>query len=1562
MILRAAKWNESNNYLQDTVGNTIEVGAAIFLPENIDSIALQITTEGVVVFDTIFRDFHFGSRDTAWKKIVFYTAGNKIVMITPYSSLNISSASATIEIIGKELPENHKPAIYITGNKPIQPTETCSLTVQISDSDEDQTLSVSILESPSDFSFYDNSLFTWTPPADFIGYDTVVFIVTDDGLPPMSDTDTTIITVTMTPHSPSIQVYGDRTVSPLETCTLTISVSDEDPGQTLEITMSDNPEGSELKNDSLFVWTVPESFIGEVTVNFKVTDNGNPPLSTFFSTVIAVSDVSVNHAPKWVADSLPIPLNDTSLCYLPLSTICSDDDGDRLNYTLLPGKPAGDTIIEGAYSYKATPAAVGSYDVAVVAADPDDAKDTLIIRLTVESDSIDTTPPAITLISPDGDSAVTNTETYSIDVICIDASGITSVTCALDETPVALTFTDGHYKTTIAGLKPDIYNPITLTATDASSKANESSMTVYIKYEPPVIDTDPPQLIRSSPSEDSTTVNSSSTTIAVEANDESGIVSVAASFGGTDLSVSPAVPVYSVTVSDLVANQFNTIRFIATDASVNGNRETLFVTLYYDPTASDHKKPLLIREAPRLDSSEVGTASTTISVKAKDESGIASVVCSFGSGTPAVTAADSIYSATVTGLVANEFNTIQFIATDASSNGNRETLFVTIKYDPTMTDNEGPVLSRRTPATDSSTISSASTTIAIVAKDASGIASVVCSFGSGTPAVTAADSIYSATVNGLVANEFNTIRFIATDASSNGNRETLFVTIKYDPTMTDNQPPEMSRKIPAQDSISVSSASAKVSIVAKDESGIASVVCTFGTATPVVTVEEDSVYSATITGLVANQFNTIRFIGTDASSNGNRETLFVTVKYDPTMTDNVAPIFTRVSGPESGTTVTTASASYTYTITDDNGVENVYWTLNGTRIADLTAGGTDNNEYSFTATLRSPPHGNSIVIHAQDTSTNHNAGSETITLDYNRPPVANSQTTLTTPRATALSITLTATDPEDDPLSSWTIASNPLHGSITTSRPTFTYTPTGNYEGKDSLTFTVSDGTSTSAAAKIVITVVADNVAPSIMTHPVATQVDKGNSATFTAAINSDVYPAPNYIRWVHNNSDTVSGATNLTCSILADQYADSGNYKVVVRSSAFPTAPAVSNNAKLTVNDVTKPQITLNGSSTVTLNKGSTWTDPSATATDDRDGSITPVRTGSFDIDVVGTYTLTYTATDKAGNSNSVTRTVTVVPVWERFGTATAANLTSLFVLGANEVPHVVQEENNTLVLRKLNTSGSLIWVGELSRQSYNGVSLAVGSDGSTLFVGTITQIDSWSGITWSFVDDVVWNSVGGYGLHIGTGNTPYIAAMHYDNFKMRIWKLNGETWEMVGSDVELPLGSGGTRDKNFCLTSGGQGVYTVGIDWGDPGVSVASLNGLLWNIEKIHDSTGTDHKIVMAGSTLYASFSEGGDYWIYQKVSGWSTTTMSTTGNAASSFDMAVSPSGTLYAARLEGSNAIIKRRVGSSWENVPSTGSATAFTTTSGSKIQILPGSTWCYAIVKTSTQWIVWRISL
>ena len=89
---------------------------------------------------------------------------------------------------------------------------------------------------------------------------------------------------------------------------------------------------------------------------------------------------------------------------------------------------------------------------------------------------------------------------------------------------------------------------------------------------------------------------------------------------------------------------------------------------------------------------------------------------------------------------------------------------------------------------------------------------------------------------------------------------------------------------------------------------------------------------------------------------------------------------------------------------------------------------------------------------------------------------------------------------------------------------------------------------------------------------------------------------------------------------------------------TALVTAPN-----PVTPADKVAPVISLIGEATVTLQQGTTYTDPGATATDNIDGAVSATTTDTVGT-AIGTYTLNYSATDSAGNSSSLPRTVNVI------------------------------------------------------------------------------------------------------------------------------------------------------------------------------------------------------------------------------------------------------------------------------------------------------------------------------
>ena len=144
----------------------------------------------------------------------------------------------------------------------------------------------------------------------------------------------------------------------------------------------------------------------------------------------------------------------------------------------------------------------------------------------------------------------------------------------------------------------------------------------------------------------------------------------------------------------------------------------------------------------------------------------------------------------------------------------------------------------------------------------------------------------------------------------------------------------------------------------------------------------------------------------------------------------------------------------------------------------------------------------------------------------------------------------------------------------------------------------------------------ADTTAPVITVLPGTDTVEQGSTWTDAGATS--------------DGDETVTVSGTLDTSIA-------GTYTITYTATdaAGNTGTAT---RTVTVVDTTAPVITVNPG-TDTVEQGSAWTDAGATA----DTGETVTVSGTVDTSIAGTYTITYTATDAAGNTGTATRTVTV-------------------------------------------------------------------------------------------------------------------------------------------------------------------------------------------------------------------------------------------------------------------------------------------------------------------------------
>lgn len=109
----------------------------------------------------------------------------------------------------------------------------------------------------------------------------------------------------------------------------------------------------------------------------------------------------------------------------------------------------------------------------------------------------------------------------------------------------------------------------------------------------------------------------------------------------------------------------------------------------------------------------------------------------------------------------------------------------------------------------------------------------------------------------------------------------------------------------------------------------------------------------------------------------------------------------------------------------------------------------------------------------------------------------------------------------------------------------------------------------------------------------------------------------------------------------------DDQTFEVTARADQ-PDSDVINNSAAVTISskttDLVAPVIELAGDNPMTIEVHGIFSDPGAVVTDNIDTGLVAVAAGAVNTDVLGTYTVTYTATDRSGNTATATRTISVV------------------------------------------------------------------------------------------------------------------------------------------------------------------------------------------------------------------------------------------------------------------------------------------------------------------------------
>jgi streptogramin lyase len=196
---------------------------------------------------------------------------------------------------GEPPPVNGPPVLTPIGNRSVNEGTLLSFHATATDTNQPpQTFVFSLGPgAPAGASITAAGDFTWTPTEGFgPGSFPITVQVTDNGVPPLSDSETLSVTVAEVNLPPAITPVPEKLVVVGQQLKFQLSRTDPDiPAQDCAFSFADTPpSGATISTLGLFTWTPPLSHpAGTNVVKVRVTDNGIPSLSATQAFNVVVS-------------------------------------------------------------------------------------------------------------------------------------------------------------------------------------------------------------------------------------------------------------------------------------------------------------------------------------------------------------------------------------------------------------------------------------------------------------------------------------------------------------------------------------------------------------------------------------------------------------------------------------------------------------------------------------------------------------------------------------------------------------------------------------------------------------------------------------------------------------------------------------------------------------------------------------------------------------------------------------------------------------------------------------------------------------------------------------------------------------------------------------------------------------------------------------------------------------------------------------------------------------------------------------------------------------------------
>lgn len=1126
-----------------------EVSATIDTDEdNTGSVTLNATdVDGDAITWSIIANGTNGSA------VVSGTGASQTVNYTPNANFN-GSDSFTVQVSDNQATDtlvvnvtvnaaNDAPIVTSDAVTTATEDEAYGYTVTASDVDDD-TLEFSLTVAPEGMSIDSaTGAITWTP-ANGVTTEPVTVQVSDS-----QETATQSFTITVTPVNDAPVITSTAITGATEAVEYTYTVvADDIDGDTLEFSLTASPAGMDINpTTGVITWT-PANGVEEGVVTVEVSDGQATATQSFTITVGAVNDAPIitEGATTTLATDEDTPAN--------LTLNATDADGDGINWSISGVAANGTATVSGtgaSQTVSYTPAAnFNGTDSFTVQVSDGTLSDTIVVNVTVNAVA---DAPVIT----EGETLAQSTNEDTVSSFVLNATDVdggtltwiiastasngeasvsgTGISQTVNYSPAAdfngvdsfvVQVSDGVLTDTITvNMTVASINDLPVITSEAVTTATEGQVYTYL---PAATDVE----------NDTLTWNVGIAPASMNVNSTTGELTWTPANGDDSAPVTLIVDDGTATVTQ----SFTITVTAVNDAPVITEGESITVTMDEDATPQAFS---LVLNATDVDSA---ASELTWSIASAATNGSATVS---GTGTSKV----------VNYTPNADFNGDDSFTVTISDATASDTITVNVTVEAV---NDAPAITEATATivTDEDVAGSVTLNATDIDTDAANITwTILTQASSGTASVNAVNTGASMLVTYAPAANTNGADSFVVQISDGTLTDTITVDVTVNP--VDDAP-----AIAQGNSINLTTdenTEGSISLIGIDVDTDAA-----NLSWSVTTAATSGVANVTSTGanVSASYTPNTDFSGSDSfvvelSDGTSTDTITVNVTVNSV---NAAPV---IDQGASTTLITDEDATQTLALsaTDADG-DSLTWSIssgasqggvavdaNGlvTYVPALDTNGTDN----FTVQVS-----DGVLTDTIDVSVTINAVNDL-------PVITEGATsTLNVNEDETGSLTFNATDADNDALT-WSVSSSPANGIMTINGSQFSYTPSNDYNGTDSFTVHVSDGTA--AATNVVsVTVAAVNDAP-VVTSTAVTAVTENQvyayDVTATDVENDDITyglttspsgmqidTATGEIRWI----PSAAGTETVVVSVSDGSASDTQTFDIVVAAEPAVAGRAV--------------------------------------------------------------------------------------------------------------------------------------------------------------------------------------------------------------------------------------------------------------------------------------------------------------------------------------------------------------------------------------------------------------------